>query len=61
MFEEGLHMLLNWLPKLSMFYFKINLNIKVAGNLLPAKIKKKKPKPNKLQNSQRKMLLNLAQ
>lgn len=59
MFEEGLHMLLNWLPKLSMFYFKINLNIKVTGNLLPAKIKKKKP--NKLQNSQRKMLLNLAQ
>lgn len=59
MFEEGLHMLLNWLPKLSMFYFKINLNIKVTGNLLPVKIKKEKP--NKLQNSQRKMLLNLAQ
>ena len=46
MFDKFLDMLLNWLPKLSIFHFLINLNIK--GNLLLEKTKKKEP--NELQN-----------
>ena len=37
MFEKVLNMLLNWLPKLKMFLFKISLNIKVTDNLLLGK------------------------
>ena len=40
MFEKVLNMLLNWLPKLKMFLFKISLNIKVTDNLLPGKTKR---------------------
>ena len=42
-------MLLYWRPKLKMFHFQINLNIKVTDNLLRGKTKKKEP--NELQNS----------
>ena len=50
MFEKVLNMILNWLPKLKMFHFKIKLNVKVTDNLLLGKTKKKEP--NEVQNAE---------
>ena len=45
MFDKVLNMLLNWLSKLKMCYFKINLNIK--GNKQPStREKQKEYQPN---------------
>ena len=43
MFEKVLNMLLNWLPKLKMFHFKLVWTSKVTDKLLLEKTKKKEP------------------